>query len=188
MVRALAKTWASRFVAENPNIAIGKREDYFDVKIDGVSHRVHNGEATFGPWQIWPAQIEGFALRVSEGYADKKINYQTLKGIILVEQEELLSRNYANPKEYEAVVARMFDATLIGMTNGKLRRVIGKKAEKIKDGLPTLARLFSREETRLKQAAEDPLIKNLIHNFQQQTPAYMDGVRTWGLQGANLAA
>ncbi|MFA6023330.1 MAG: hypothetical protein WC781_04550 [Candidatus Pacearchaeota archaeon] len=178
---SLIKDYARRFCEEYPCSKIVTRKESFPfIDSAGNEHSIVNGEYMFGPWQTWPAQIDDFALDVSDAHAHRKIDYITLKEIILLDTE-VISRDYTSKKEYEYTIEQCFMAAKAGVINGKLRTAIKRKTQQTKEEMSWFQRLFSSEETIRGKVLQEPLVKKLIENFKEAVPSYLYGVRNYGL-------
>jgi hypothetical protein len=178
---SLVKEYARRFCQEYPSPKIAQRERSFEYTDSGGNkHNLINGEHLCGPWQTWPAQIDDFALDVSDSHGHRVPDYETLKHILFLDKPEVISRSYVSQEEYEDTIEQFFWATRAGIINGKLRRVIKRKIEKKHSDIPPLWRLFFTRTIR-KEVLEESLLKNLIANFKSSVPSYWSGVRGYGL-------
>lgn len=178
----LTKCYAKRFCEEYPQPKIAPREAIFlYTDLQGNKHQLYNGEKMFGPYQTWPVQIDDFALDISDAHASRNPNYETLKQIILSDNPAVVSRDYISREEYENTVEQCFRAVRSGIINGKLRTVIKRKTQQMEEEMSWLQRLFSSEEKVRKKVLQEPLIKNLVENFQASVPAYWSGIRNYGL-------
>lgn len=170
--QTLANRYAEKFCKEYDTPTIKKRERSFKHTFihEGkpVTQEFMNGEI-MGPVQTWPAQIDDFAYFVSKDHSHRKINYNILKNILLLEHPEITERKYNSTKEYNSTINQMFEAMLIGMKVGKLERIYKRKVEEKERKTFRLIWPLIKEKTKRKSAES---LKNLTNLLHQSTPNY----------------
>lgn len=163
-ISSLAKKYAKKFCVEYPKPKIAERPTgWFDE--EGKTF-LWNGENGFGPVETWPAQLDNFGFLVSRVHSHRKIDYTTLKHIILLEKPDLLKRDYTSASEYQITLEKIFDFCIHGMKHGKIRSVYEKEMER--KGL--LFRIRNRGSKR--SALKSPLLNKRIQEFRESVPKY----------------
>jgi hypothetical protein len=170
-LNSIAKRYAEKFTEEYPCKNILERPKSF-TSPNLPGHTFMNGESFAGPYQTWPAQLVGLSHTVSKEHKHREMSYESLRGILLLEEPELLIRDYKSEEEYAYTIARIFQTTLATLYSEKLKRVTDREVQKRKDSSVLMKLILTSNKRFLEKTLEQPEIKGRVDFISNGKPVY----------------